>query len=231
MAGIQISEAKAPWIMFERRPVEDRNASIAQGRYVARDEDFVLITPHGSKDQVERVVSEWFENNKREVEAGRLDASWQRKYQEAYKNWCEGKEMPLEGTPIINWPVLSPAQVRMLQDLRILTVEVLAQANEETIRRLGMGGRKLVQSAQEYLKSADKAQTSEAMVAMQLRLEAAEQRNAQLQDQLATVIQQLSASKTTTSVGDAFEQQAADTTDKIGASDLLDPPAPGLKKL
>jgi hypothetical protein len=224
MAGIQISEAKAPWIMFERRAVEDRAQSIAQGRYVAKDEDFVLITPHGSKDQVERVVSDWLASNEKEVKAGRLDANWQRKYREAYTNWCEGKEAPLEGTPIINWPVVSPAQVKMLQDLRILTVEVLAQANEETIRRLGMGGRKLVSSAQEFLKQADKAKGSEETVALRQEIEALKQMNATQAEQIATLIQQVGAQQVPVGA------PPAEPPSGIGAADLLDPPA-ALKKL
>jgi hypothetical protein len=180
MPGVQIADAKAPFIMFERRPVEDREASITAGRYVAKDVDFVLITPHGSKDQIERVVSEWFEYLESQVREGRFDATWLKGYRRAFDDWREGKEVPLEGTPVINWPIVSPAQVKMLQDLHILTVEVLAGSNEEVIRRLGMGGRSLVQKAKDFLAASNgPGKVAEELNALKARLEA---QDAQLKD-------------------------------------------------
>lgn len=176
MAGIQIADAKAPWIMFERRAVEDRNESIAQGHFVAKDVDFVLVTPHGSKDQIEREVQDWFTNMEQQVREQRLDPSWLSAYKQAYKNWLEGKETPVEGTSILNWPLISPAQVKLLQDLHILTVESLAEANEEAIRRMGMGSRVLVQKAQEYLKQAkDHGKSVEEVVDLRGRVQSLEQ--------------------------------------------------------
>lgn len=148
---LAIKEDKAPWVMYERRAVEDRAASIAQGHYVARDEDWVLVTPYGSKDQIERVASEWFANLEKEVSQNRFPSEWFRAFKHKYDQWKEGLVVPDEGIPLINWPVISPGQVRMCQDLHILTVEKLAGANEEVIRRLGMGARELVQKARDYL--------------------------------------------------------------------------------
>lgn len=226
MAGIQINEAKAPWIMFERRAVEDRAESIAQGRYVAKDVDFVLITPHGSKDQIERVVSEWFEHNEQEVAQGRLDLNWHRKYQEAYENWVSGKEVPLEGTPIINWPLLSPAQVRALQDLKILTVEVLANANEEAIRRLGMGGRNLVAKAKEFIAQTERGKSVEQVVALEEKVRALELMNKaqaeRLDQMMAALGKGASAAEAPSATGESSE---------IGLGDLLEsPPAVGAKR-
>jgi hypothetical protein len=155
MAGVQISDPRAPWIMFERRAVEDRDATIKAGRYMAKDVDFVLVTPHGSKDQIEAEVQDWFTRNRQQVQEGRLPHDWQLAYERAYDNWKAGKELPLDGTPILNWPVVSPSQIRLLQDIHILTVETLAVANEEAIRRLGMGGRALVDKAKDWLKQAE----------------------------------------------------------------------------
>lgn len=153
--GVQIADPKAPWVMFERRDVEDRNASLEAGHYVTRDIDYALITPHGSRDQIERVVAEWFPMLEQQVREQRFDPAWLRAYKAAYAEWKEGKEIPVEGTSILNWPVLSPAQIRLLTTNKVLTVEVLAQANEETLARLGMGARKLKQLAVDYLASAE----------------------------------------------------------------------------
>lgn len=167
MAGIQIAEARAPWVMFETRAVEDRAASIESGMYKAKDVDFALITPHGSRDQIDREVAEWFEYLAQEVKSERFPAAWLKAYRAAYAEWKEGRSTPLDGTPVANWPVLSPAQVKLLQDLKILTVEVLANANEETMRRLGMGAVSLVAKAKEWVAQSVTGRNVEQTVALQ----------------------------------------------------------------
>lgn len=226
MQGIQISDAKAPWVMFDRRAVEDRDASIKEGRYVAKDVDFVLITPHGSKDQIERVVSEWFEHLEQQVREGRFERHWLIEFKRSYADWVDGKGIPLQGTPIVNWPVVSPAQVQMLQHLKILTVEVLAQANEETIARLGMGGRNLVDKAREFLKQIEGGKSTEEVVALREQVAGLKAVAEKQQEQIQALLASQNGAK------DAFMQQQAQgrgEPDDIG--DILDGNKPALKKL
>lgn len=188
MSGVQIASAKAPWVMFDRRAEEDRTESIKQGRYVAKDVDYVLITPHGSKDQIERVVSEWLDYLQQQVAEGRVEPEWPSAYRRAYSAWLEGKEMPMEGTAVINWPVASPAQVRMLTDLHVLTVEVLAEANSELIGRMGMGGRALVEKAKSFVAQANgPGKITEQLNDLRTRMEAAEAINKVLAEQNNTL--------------------------------------------
>ena len=52
--GELISREERPaYVRFERRPMEDKAASIREGRYVAKDVDFALVTPPYSNDCVE----------------------------------------------------------------------------------------------------------------------------------------------------------------------------------
>lgn len=225
--GVQIADPKAPWVMFERRAVEDRAESVKQGRYVAKDQDYVLLTPHGSKDQYEHLVSEWLPNMEQQVREQRLDPSWLNSWRKAYEDWCEGKETPVEGTAIINWPLISPAQVRMLQELHILTVESLAGANEQAIGRMGMGGRALVQKAQEYMKQyRDHGKATEEMVTMKDRLEQLEA----LTRQQAELIAQF---KPAAGIGpEASTATQVGNEGAIGVDDLgLGPVPAGMKKL
>jgi hypothetical protein len=228
MQGIQIQEAKAPWVMFETRGEEDREASLREGRYVAKDVDYVLITPHGSRDQIERVATEWFDHLQTEVGQGRFEAAWLRAYKNAYENWKEGRELPQSGTPILNWPVLSPSQVRMLQDLRILTLEVLAAANEETIRRLGMGGRNLVQKAKDFLAQAEgPGKITQEMSFLRTQNEELMKTVQNLNDTVQALRAQIG-----TKDASSGEQPLEQGSNGIGANDLLDAPAKApLKKL
>jgi hypothetical protein len=47
-------EGRPAYVMFEVRSEEDRAASVAAGKFVGRDVNYVIITPPGSKDTVEK---------------------------------------------------------------------------------------------------------------------------------------------------------------------------------
>lgn len=232
MSGVQINDPQAPFVMFERRAEEDREATIREGRYMAKDVDYALITPHGSRDQIERIVSEWFAMLEQQCREGRFNAEWLSAYKKAYHFWKEGKDIPQEGTPVINWPVVSPAQVRNLQDMHILTVEVLANANEEVIRRLGMGGRALVQKAKDWLAQAE---NSGKVVQEMEALRAANAAQASAIDQLQTQLAALAAAAKSSPLQQAAAealQEEGHPSGGISGDDLgLNDPAPTVKKL
>lgn len=150
---MQAQEARPPYVTFETREVEDRQASTEAGHYVARDVDYAIICPQGSRDRVERIVNEWFVHIRAEVDNERFPRHWFREYEEGYKAWKEGRELPESGVPIKTWPVISPAQVSLLLNLRVRTVEDLAQLTDEGVHRIGMGGRALKQKAIDWLES------------------------------------------------------------------------------
>lgn len=172
-----VAENHPPFITFELRAEEDRDASIAAGHFIAKDVPYVLITPQGSRDQIERNAEEWLAQSEAQVKDGRLPAEWLAAFRRKYDAWKEGVEAPVEGTALANWPAISPAQLKMLQELKFRSVEELASANEEALRHLGMGGRQLKSRAQEWLSSAkDVGKQAEALSA--LRQEVAELREA-----------------------------------------------------
>lgn len=154
MGEVAILEERPPYVMFETRTIEDRKATLEAGHYVGKDVDYVLITPTGSKDRIERVAEEWLKKIQRDVQEKRCPEAWFRGYSEAYKLWKEGKEIPVQGTPIVTWPILGPSDVKMFLSAGVRTVEDLAAANEETLMRLGMGARTHKQRAVDWLTAA-----------------------------------------------------------------------------
>lgn len=143
--------AQPPYIRFETRAVERRKTIEEGGASFFVDVDYALITPHGSKDTVEKVVDEWLPRLKEDTRQGRFPPSWYDAYRASYEAWKSDQAPPLTGTDIRNWPAITPAQVKMLTDLRVVTIEILAQANEDLISRIGMGGRALKQKALDWL--------------------------------------------------------------------------------
>jgi hypothetical protein len=151
------SSAVMPLVRFERRAVEDKAASRAAGHYVAKDVDYALVTPPYSKDVMHHKLPNWFEQLELDAQKGRVPREWVAKVKLAYDFFKRGQEIPLEGVPIKGWGVISPAQQETLIKLNILTVETLAAANDEGLRRIGMGAIELKHKAEAWLKQLKKA--------------------------------------------------------------------------
>lgn len=154
-AGISsnLPEGRPPFVRFELRQVEDRDETIKQGHWVGRDVAYALITPRGSKDVHEQVATVWLENMAQEVREERFPQQWLNLFTDSFKRWTDGHEAKLDGTSLREWPPIRPAQLRMLTEVGIHTVEDLANANEEAIGFLGMGGRALATSAKNWLQA------------------------------------------------------------------------------
>lgn len=195
-------EGGMPFVRFEVRQVEDRAASLAAGRFVPKDVDFILLVPAGSggKEQIDAVYSEWLEQRKRDAGrheirtgdhqtpmfAARFPDEWLTKIEAGYKAWKEGLEIPIEGTSILNWAVLSPSQRTRLQQIHILTVEQLAEAPDGALEIFGMGGMTLRQRARDFiaLNGTEAAKTSAEM-------EVLRQDNKSLREKLDSILERL----------------------------------------
>lgn len=148
---IGIKEARPSYVTFGFAEQEDRTASQAAGHYVPKEVAFAYITPQGSKDRFEQQATEWLEKQREAARQGRIPQAWYDHYKASYEAWLKGQELPVNGTPLRTWPPASKAQVNLLINIGILTVEDLANCNEEAIARMGMGGRALVELAQTWL--------------------------------------------------------------------------------
>lgn len=148
------AEDRPNLITFETRAVEDRQASRDAGRYMARDVHIVKVIMPGGNMVHEDVAEEWI--NKK-FKSGDRHASV---YRQAYDAWRQGQEIPVNGSPIRHCSIFSPSEIENCHNLKIYTLEDLAQLPEQIIQRLGMGGRSLVNRAKAYLDSADQGKTA-----------------------------------------------------------------------
>jgi hypothetical protein len=140
-----------PYIRFETRAVARQRPQAEGGGLFYEDVDFALVTSHGSKDTVEKITLEWFTQLKEQIRQGRFPQQWLDAYKAAYAAWKNDQELPVVGTPIKNWPVATPAEMKIIGALGIRAVEDLANANEELISKLGMGGRSLASRAKDWV--------------------------------------------------------------------------------
>lgn len=200
---------RPPYVLFERRAVEDRNASIAEGRYVTKDVDYIIIVPYGSegKTKVEREYDLWLRTIKPQVgargpEAGgyaevnsRFDADWVQKIENMYALWKKGEDMDVEGFPLKNWPAISPGLLRTCHDMHLLTVEQLANATDDLCQSLGMGGITWRQRARDFLAASgsDATKLSGRLAAAEAEAQNKNARIASLEEQVAQLTAQIAA--------------------------------------
>ena len=142
------------YVRFERRAVENAAKTREAGYSVSDDVDYALITPPYSKDLVERKVERWFLTTEQNVRAGRTPQKYLDAWKDMYERWKNGQDLPLDGTPIKEWSAVSPAQIKNIIAIGILTVEDLALANDQGVSRLGMGGQELKRKAKNWLDAA-----------------------------------------------------------------------------
>lgn len=185
---VEVLKERPAYVTFEVRSIEDRNASIQAGHYVGRDVVYALITPMGSKDRIERVAEEWFAKLKKDVQDGRLPREWYQLYSGAYEDYIKGRETPVNGVALADWPAMTPTLRNTLTSIGVRTVEDLAAANEEVIKRMGMGGRAWKQRAIDYLTTAgDRGKTAEELSSLRAAKEVLQQQNEDLVGKVASL--------------------------------------------
>lgn len=223
--SVQKLEERPPFVRFETRSIEDREATVAKGMYVGNDVDYALITPHGSKDVIEREVKDWLEQLRHQVAQERCNPEWAMAFQRMYEAFKEGKELPVSGTPVLNWPGLSPSQVKQLLSLNFRAVEDVAAMNEEAIARLGMGARALRDRARLFLETAQNvgsvAEKAAAIEVENAQLKASNDSLKAQVDLLSRQVAAIAAAQAGLSGG-----QSPQPTGDISAADLLDDEKP-----
>lgn len=217
---VQALTERPPFVQFETRSIEDRDATIKAGMYIGNDVDYAIITPAGSKDRIERIVSDWFKKLHEDVQAQRVPDTWLRHFEATYDAWKKGQAAPVTGYPIKDWPGLSPSQVKSLQSLHLLAVEDVAAANEETLGRIGMGSRALKQRAIDFLAAANDfgkvAEKASALTVENIQMKSDMQAMAETMASMQAQLAALQGSNST------VNQQALAQSDSISAADLFD---------
>ena len=149
--AIERKQGRPPGAHFYIESVEDKKASLEAGRAIMKDVDYVTVTAAYSKDTIIYKAEVWLEMNKQKVANGQMPREWAEHFERQYKAWKAGQELPVNGTPIKGWGVISPAMQKNIINVNILTVEDLAAANDEGLKRIGMGAQDLKNKANAWL--------------------------------------------------------------------------------
>lgn len=144
---------------FSLEPVEMRFLSEQAGRPIFEDREFVRVLIAGDKhSEVYRIAT---------------DADKER-YHEPYarfKRGLEGKDQ-ISGTPLSQWPLMKPSQIKEYEGVNIYTVEQMAALSDTMKQKIGMGANEIVAAAQAYLATAKDGAAASAFAAENERLKA-----------------------------------------------------------
>ena len=209
----------AALVRFERKAIDDPLRTRLEGRYVAQDVDFAIITPPYSKDELWKQAKTFILDNEDKVRQGKMDPAVSDRYKRQYEAWKAGQELPLDGTPIKGWPVLSPAQQEVCIRANIPTVEYLSQINDEGQKAIGMGALDMKRKAIAWLQQAtDKGPLT-------LEIAGLKQENDLLKKNLDSLTVQMQTILAQLPTDGAARSQITPSTG-IALTDILDEPEP-----
>lgn len=113
------------YVEFYSRAVKQEFASQEAGRPIFADVTYVKIfTPSDQLTQIDTIA--------REDHKARFPRQWAH-----YMNKMNGQEQ-IVGTPVSAWTLLTPANAEELRALKFYTVELIANANDAQLQKLGM---------------------------------------------------------------------------------------------
>lgn len=126
----------ALFVQFFTKPVEMKARSEKEGRPIFEDRDFIRIQiPGDDTTMVERQI--------KDEDKARFPSAWA-----AYQT---GRDVPLDGTPVDQWPAISRSQAEELKRLNCRTLEQLCALSDQQAKKCGMGVFELRAKAKAFL--------------------------------------------------------------------------------
>ena len=164
------------WVTFYKRAVKDEEASLAEGRAIFKEVDYIRIVTPGDKDNIpDRPVRDAPEYSDRRRFAKQFLA-----YQ------AQQKQEEVSGTPLAAW-LANPAQVEELKYFGVHTVEQLAGLSDTHASKF-MGINALRQKARDFIAA---AKDGAPMVALRAEVEKRDEEVAALKAALDDQAKQL----------------------------------------
>lgn len=178
-------QPRPPLVQFETRAIVDHQKKAETGRMAYKNVDFVMVTTEGGKNVFEDEVGNWLKRQRDNAESGRIPYKHLDFFEESYARFQKGQEMLIDGTDLKMWPIIDPARLKICQQAGLFTVEGLAEANEDALRRIGMGARELKQMAVDWLSQGEKGKINNELADLRAKLEAVLDKNAELEAELS----------------------------------------------
>lgn len=148
-------------VQFYEKPVKSEAASLKEGRPIYHTAIMARIMAPGMKNQIVDEMIELLDENKNVIKRKQwvmnpntgMPIYYTDRFREAYKAWRDGRNLD-DGTPLETYTRLDVAQIAMLQQLGIRSLENLAGLPDSALGNLGPGGRQMRDEAKSFLEAA-----------------------------------------------------------------------------
>lgn len=189
---VGMMDPRPPFVRFEERELGiNHDASAISGRPIPRVVNMVCITPHGSKDCIEKIAEEWLEQQKQKAMRGEVPVAWLDMWKLQFSEWQKGHELPREGTPTKTWPAINKEQQLRLLALGYSVVEDLAMVPDSALGTIGLDGRNLRDLARNWVaEGKDKGINAKKLADAETRIADLEQQNGDYRQRLAALERQ-----------------------------------------
>lgn len=124
--GKESEEDRGLLVIFYPRAVHQRAQSEREGRAIYENRVYVKIEAPGNKNSV-------VDREAKPEDKVRFARRWQA--------FLENAEQVQDGTPLSDWPILTPAEIAEYKAAKIHTVEALADVPDGLLHQLGTGAR------------------------------------------------------------------------------------------
>ena len=183
-SDIQGADARLA-VTFYKRSVKQDDESIAAGRPIFKEFDFVRICVPG--DNLTEIDTYANESHK-----ARFPRQWMH-----YQNQV-GNEEKIIGTPVEQWTLISRSQAEELKGIKFRTVEDIANCSDQQLQRIGMIAGMSPHSFREKAKAflnlaSDSAEVSAREAELQALREENDKIKAETEAKLAKMQQQMEA--------------------------------------
>lgn len=141
--------------VFYREPVLNPSRTAKEGRPIYDDMEVVRIFVAG--DPLNQIVKP-------------ADQSMRERFPVQWKAWQEKQEsMTISGTPIRQWPLLTPANIAEFEGLKIFSVEALSEVSDGNVTK-AVGLREWREKAKAWLASSKDSNAAVEYAAENMRL-------------------------------------------------------------
>lgn len=150
---------------FHLKAVYLKKKSEEAGRPIYEDREYVQILIPGNKTEMPDVP---------------VNEQHKERWPEQYKRFKAKQQQVHEGTPLEQWPQMTPARVSALKDSNIFTVEQLSSLPDSQANAVGPDFQTMKAKAKAYLDSADGAASHERVEQLESRIRELEAENVEL---------------------------------------------------
>jgi hypothetical protein len=199
------------YVEFYLHPREDKERTIAEGRPIYVEKEYVRIMVPGDKSSI----------IERPVRLGDLPNMDNHKFGTEYATFKRGAEQGLIGTPLAEWPLMSRSQVKELEYFNVRTVEQLAGMADSNVQNF-VGVANLRDQAKRFL---DQAKEGAPLAQMQAELNQRDERLSAQDAAIAEMRRELAAMK-----GNALPPEAPAITEPDPTVDPEAAPKPKGKR-